>query len=102
MLVKVLNVESETVVIAKVETFLTVHKSDVGIVLLPDGNYAAVLLKYGLIIKDTVAETKHNAFCSFEFKRPNIKHWSIIGAETGAAGFCEKLNISYPLNPEYR
>lgn len=102
MYIKVLNVETEKVMIAKIETFLTIHKSDVGIVLLPDGNYAAVLLKYGLIIKDTVAETSHNAFCSFEFKRPSIKHWAIIGAETGAAGFCEKLKIDYPLNPEYR
>lgn len=101
MQVRILNVETEKVMTCPVLHFLTVHKSDVGIVLLPDGNYAAILLKYGLIIKDTVTDSSHKSFCAFEMKRPTIKHWSIIGAENGAANFCEKLNIEYPLNPDF-
>lgn len=102
MNVKILDVENETVMVATLDGFCKIWSKDVGVVKLSNGSYVAVLLRYGLMLKDTLTNDVDATFAAFKLKIENVKQLHIIGAETGAAGFCEKLNIDYPLNPEYR
>jgi hypothetical protein len=99
--INVFDSDNDSIMIAECIHKETFKHKDIGIVLLPSKAYAAVMLRFGLIFKDTVTSDFDKSLKAFRLISNTVRHLDLVGAEIGAANYFDTIDIPYPLNPDY-